>query len=72
MKQQAMVLWMLQTRGRVKSREFIRELEGWDFRKCITRLRRRGYVIENISLAGQEGEYEYRGKGIASNQIYQT
>lgn len=55
--QQAIILEMLKTRKMVRSREFIRECQGWDFRKAITRLRRQGFPIRNISPPGQEATY---------------
>lgn len=57
--QQEMILNMLRTRKVVKSREFIRECQGWDFRKCITRLRHKGYPIENLNPPGMEAEYHW-------------
>ncbi len=61
---QQQILDMLRTRGAVWSREFIRECEGWDFRKSISRLRRighrLGFTITNISTPGQEARYVYR------------
>lgn len=56
---QQKVLEMLQTRKVVRSREFIRECAGWDFRKAITRLRRQGHKIENCNPPGCEGCYVY-------------
>ncbi len=54
---QDQILEMLRTRKIVKGREFIRECQGWDFRKCITRLRRQGYPIVNVAPAGHEATY---------------
>lgn len=56
---QAEILDMLRKRKLVGSREFIHELQGWDFRKAITRLRRRGYPIENLKPPGVEGIYAW-------------
>lgn len=58
--QQAKVLDMLQTRGAVRSRDFVRECQGWDHRKIITRLRRAGHPIENVNPPGVEACYVYR------------
>lgn len=56
---QAEILKMIRTRKIVRSRDFVRELQGWDFRKAITRLRRQGYPIENLSPPGIEGAYAW-------------
>ena len=53
----AQVMRMLQERKVVRSREFIRELSGWDFRKCISRLIREGKPIKNIAKGNSEGIY---------------
>jgi hypothetical protein len=63
MNPQAQILEMLKARKVVRSREFIRECAGWDFRKCITRLRRQGEPIENIAPQGQEAVYVYKDGG---------
>lgn len=60
MNPQAEILEMLKERKVVSSREFIRECSGWDFRKCITRLRKKGYPIENINPPGMEAVYVYK------------
>ena len=59
--QQQLVLEMIRNRKQVFSREFIRELPGWDFRKAITRLRRAGYPIENLNPLGGEAKYCWMG-----------
>jgi hypothetical protein len=55
--QQAQILDIIRTRRAVYSRELIRECQGWDFRKAITRLRRKGFPIVNVSPAGREAKY---------------
>ncbi len=51
---QSQILEMLRTRKRVTSAEFVREVQGWDFRKCISRLRRKGYPIESSIRPGDK------------------
>lgn len=63
MNPQAQILEMLKSRKVVRSREFIRDCQGWDFRKVITRLRKQGHPIQNIAPAGQEGIYVYQDGG---------
>lgn len=60
--QQDKVLRMLKERRVVRSREFIRECQGWDHRKIICRLRAKGEPIENINPVGVEAVYVY-GEG---------
>lgn len=62
------ILHMIQSRKIVYSRDFIRELAGWDFRKAITRLRRQGYPIENLRPPGTEGAYAWI-EGMNRNEI---
>ena len=56
---QDIILRILQERRIVTSREFIRDCKGWDFRKCICRLQRKGHFIYNANPPGVEGEYHY-------------
>lgn len=56
---QQMILDYIRSQGRIKSRELIRLMPGWDFRKAITRLRRKGYPIENLNPPGMEAEYHW-------------
>ena len=58
---QRQILEMIQARGHVQSREFIREIWGWDHRKAISRLIRKGYPIKNVSPQGQEAVYVWLG-----------
>jgi len=51
---QSQILDMLRTRKRVTSAEFIREVAGWDHRKVISRLRRKGYPIESVIKPGDK------------------
>ena len=51
---QSQILEMLRTRKRVTSAEFVREVSGWDHRKVISRLRRKGYRIETIIRPGDK------------------
>lgn len=60
---QDLILKMIQTRGRVTPREFVRELPGWDWMKAITRLRRKGYPIENLNPPGIEAIYVWAHGG---------
>jgi len=57
------ILEMIRTRGRVTPRDFVRELPGWDWRKAITRLRRKGYPIENLNRPGIEALYVWAPGG---------
>jgi len=59
---QGKILDMVRTRKVVRSREFVRELSGWDFRKAITRLRRKGFPIQNLNPPGIEAEYHWTEK----------
>jgi Helix-turn-helix domain len=52
---QKMILEMLRTGRQIKSREFIRDCQGWDHRKAISRLRRQGW---NIHSEIRPGEHE--------------
>jgi hypothetical protein len=53
MNPQAKVLEMLKNRGSVTSPEFVRECQGWDHRKCISRLRRQGHQIISRKVDGK-------------------
>ena len=51
------ILEMIRSRKMVKSREIVREVPGWDFRKAICRLQKKGFTIRNVAPRGQEGCY---------------
>ena len=59
MNPQAQILEMLRTGKPIKSREFIRDCQGWDHRKAICRLRRQGWDIRSEIPRG-EREAVYR------------
>ena len=44
----------IMTRGRVTSEELIKLGISWDHRKIISRLRRKGYPIENVAKPGDK------------------
>lgn len=57
---QQQILEMIRARRAVQAREFIRECQGWDFRKAICRLVKKGYPIYNIMPPGQEATYVWQ------------
>jgi len=60
---QEMILNMIRDRKQVYSREIIREIPGWDFRKAITRLQRQGHPISNLNPPGVEACYVWLDGG---------
>jgi len=60
---QQQILEMIRTRKQVRSREIIREVPGWDFRKAITRLQRQGHPIVNLNPPGIEACYAWMDGG---------
>lgn len=52
---QKMILEMLKTGRPIRSREFIQNVPGWDHRKAISRLRKKGW---NIITEIPPGEFE--------------
>lgn len=48
-----MILQMLLTGRMIRSREFVKPGMGWDFRKAISRLRRKGYDIHSEIFPGE-------------------
>ncbi len=62
---QQQILEMIRSRRAVQAREFIQECPGWDHRKVICRLIRKGYPITNIMPVGQEATYIWGDKGNA-------
>ena len=67
MKPQKMILEMLMSGRPIRSREFIRECQGWDHRKAISRLRRMGW---NITSEIQKGEREATYRLVLPTQEY--
>ncbi len=59
---QQQILEMIRTRRAVQAREFIKECPGWDHRKAISRLIRKGYPIYNIMPDGHEAIYTWEDK----------
>lgn len=57
---QQKILDMIRCRGQVRSREIIREIPGWDFRKAICRLQKKGYPIVNMNPPGIEAVYVWK------------
>jgi hypothetical protein len=55
---QSQILEMLRTGRPIKSREFIRDCQGWDHRKAISRLRRQGWnIVSEIQPGEREATY---------------
>lgn len=57
---QQQILEMIRSRRRVSHVEILREVATTDARKIISRLRRQGFPIENVSPPGELATYVWR------------